>query len=299
MRIAVIGNCTVDTLAACLGVLLDAEVEAFWAQPSRTAEAETFARRLGDFDVVCTHPQRSGPFGPPRLAGSAKRVITLPVLNFSGFHPDDVMIPAVRGPLGFNHSAIVIASFLMGLPPRRAAKLFNPLVYASLGYFDRYDEEHRRLVEHGAERGFDLAAGLAVWPKPFLYDIQHPCFEPLAWLAGQIAVRIGGPLRAVDLADPAVRAKVDHTRYNATWPVYPQIAARLGLEPPGPPVFRFERRERAEPEAAVALNLGRFIQRSYAVYRGADPEVLRRAVEPELAVLSGLVVPSAAPVAAA
>lgn len=298
MKIAVVGNCTVDTIAACLGALLPAEVEAFWAQPSRAAEAEVFAARLGDFDVVCAQTYSSGPFAQDRLAREAKRLVRFPVLNFSGFHPDNVMIPAVRGPMGFNHSAIIVAGFLMGLPPRRTARLFNRLVFASLGYFDRYEEERRRLVEHGAERSFDLDAGLAVWSKPFLHDIQHPRYEPLAWLSERLAALVGGPLRTVDLLALAVRATVDKTRYNATWPIYPAIAAHLGMTPPGPPIFRFEGRQTAEGRVTTELPLGEFIHRSYAIYREADASVLRRAVEPELAVLSALVVPSATATAA-
>lgn len=282
MKIAVIGNCYVEAVAGCLRQLLPgAEVTPFWARPSRGEEALAFRARLGDFDVVCAHRYGSGTFAWAGLEADAKRFIPLPVLAFTGFQPDNILIPALRGPMGTNHSAIAVASFLLGLPPERAAGLFNAFIYGSLGYFDRFEQERRRLLRSAAEIGFDLEAEFATWPRPFMHDVGHPAFPTHVSVARILARRLSDHVRDVDWSDPTVVAAANQTKFNAAWPIYPEIAKRLGM-PQVPLRFRYHGRGEQD------LTLGAFIGMSCALYAGADRTLLTRAVGPELAALSEL-----------
>lgn len=279
MKIAILGNCTVDTLAACLGRMVDADIEVFWAQRSRQAQGEALCARIGSFDAVFAHIDAIGPAVADQLRRDAKRFVELPPLTFAGFHPDLVIIDGAMGWMGRMHSALIIAGFLLELPPSRTMRLFNRFVFASLGYLDRYATERQRVVELGEATGFDLRKGLETWPKPFVYDVLHSKFEVNRWLAEQLASRLELPTRAIDWTDPGVIAAVDHTRYVVTWPVYPEIAVPLGLRPERI-VYRCNGLQRIE------LLLGEFIHRSYAIYRKADRTLLEEAVASEMSVLS-------------
>ncbi|MFN3449041.1 MAG: WcbI family polysaccharide biosynthesis putative acetyltransferase [Roseococcus sp.] len=282
MRIAVVGNCYVEAIAGCLRLLLPgAEVTPFWARADRAEEAKAFYASLGAFDVVCGHRAASGDLARTAREAGARRFIQLPALVFTGFQPDNVMIGALRGPMGHCHSAIAVSAFLLGLPEARAQGLFNSFVYASLGYFDRFAQERERLLRSAASLDFDLRADFEAWPRPFMHDVSHPAFPTHVSVARILARRLSDEVREVDWSDPAVVAAADHTKFNALWPVYPEIARRLGM-PEQPLVFRFEGRLRQE------LSLEEFIARSYELYAGADPALLTRAVEPEMAVLSEL-----------
>lgn len=285
MRIAVFGNCTVDTIAACLGLLLPGvEVEAFWARPQAPHEALAFRDRLGSFDVVCGHRSWQGPLAAAEAEARSHRFIGLPWLTFSGFQPDNVMNHALHSPLGHAHSALIIAAFLNAVPQPRVASLFNAFVYASLGYFNRFDEERSRLLRVGVAEGFDLSSCLDAWPRPSSqevrqpshHDILHPAYETIAGFATLLAPMIGSPV-TIDFANPAIRAQADRTRFNATWPIYPEIAQRLRIHPT-PMRFSFSGR--------VTADLEEFIAGSYSLYKAADRMVLEAAAGPEQAALA-------------
>lgn len=287
MKIAIFGNCTVDTIAGCLRQLVDAEVVSFWAQPSRHAEAEAFRAHLDAYDVVCAHPFAEGAFALDALRRNANAVVVLPVLNFSGFHPDSVVIDGVRGAMGYMHSALVVSGYLLDLPPRRVLRLFNRFVYDSLGYFERFDAEKRRVLTLADGLGFDLRAAFAGWPRPFAYDLQHPLFEVSRSVAELLPSRLGLVAKPVDWDDPAIRAAADQTRYNVIWPLYPEVAMHLGLTPE-PMVFRFKAQD------VLALGLGEYIHRCYTLYPTVERHVLERAVAAEKAVLGELFADAAA-----
>lgn len=283
MKIAVIGNCYIDTVAACLKLAFDAEIETHWTKPSRRSETAALVERIDSFDVICAQQEIASLLKDPPTQPLHGWFIRFPVLNFSGFQPDNVVIPCVRGAMGCNHSALIGASHLLGLPPGRCVRLFNRFVYSSLGYFERFAAERTRFLARASGLGFDLAEAFERWPRPFTYDILHPKLGPAVSVAQQLARKIGGPMRTVDWDDPETLRAVDHTRFNAVWPIYPEIAEHLGLKPDRM-VFRFSGAHESE------LPLGQFVRDSYALYAKTDRAILEKTFAYERDVLSNILV---------
>jgi len=280
MRIALIGNCQVATLAACLRQLLPgAEVTEVWLDAAREEVQSQVRAGIGNFDFVCANPFHSGLFETTKLRESARAFALIPPLAFTGFQPDNLVIAAVRGPVSPNHSAIVVSSWLLGLTPNRCAKLFNAFVYVSLGYFDRYSEARQFLLERSADCGTRLEQSFSTWPAPFMYDVHHPRFEPLAGLAELLAQRITGRAVGGDWEQAPAREQFGEMNF-VSWPLYPEIAARLGL-PSGDMRFRY-------PHTTAGIDLKEFIERSYEAYETGDRRILAEAAKIEFPILREL-----------
>ena len=285
MKIAVIGNCQVQTIGACLRVLLpDAEVHDLWTSPQRQEASEAMLAGIEAYDVVCMHPMHSGTFGPfvhDVLRSKVDRLLFIPPLAFDGFQPDDIVIAAARGPFGNHHSAIIVSSFLNGLTVDRCAKLFNGFIYASLGYFERFEQSKQVLLQRTDKYELPLHDHWACWDAPFMYDVQHPKLQPLASLAEVLASRINGgkDVRATWLA---TEVPTDFGKKNFfRWPVYPEIARHLRV-PPDDMVFRY-------PHASPGIDLCQFTHRSYQAYANLERAVLEAAVPIEYPILQELV----------
>jgi hypothetical protein len=280
MKIAVVGNCHVRTLAACLRVLLPHDdIRELWLEVSPVEETAALYEELGSLDLVVSQPLMTGPFAYSELRARARRVILIPQLAFTGFHPDNIVLALVRGPLGSNHSAIIVSSFLLGLSPQRCAKLFNAFVYASLGYFDRFEQAKQHLLQRTQEIGLPLDGHFNSWPRPFMSDVYHPAFEPLASLAELVAARITDRVLRVDWTTSPAREAFTEKRFVA-WPIYPEIAARLEMSTEE---MRFR-----YPHTAPGLRLRDFINTSYSVYGSADRGYLESSVNVELPILRDL-----------
>ena len=112
-----------------------------------------------------------------------------------------------------------------------------------------------------------------------MYDVEHPKFEPLAGLAELLAQRIGGRAVGADWEQAPARELFGKKKF-ASWPLYPEIAARLGL-PPGDMRFRY-------PHTAVGIDLKDFIERCYEVYETSDRKILAEAAKIEFPILREL-----------
>ena len=281
VKILLVGNCQMVPLAAFLRLLLpEADIWQLWLESVPSEEIEAVHAAIDSFDVVCTHLVWRGPFVSSTLRGSTRNLIFVPALVFTGFHPDEVVVGQVRGPVGLGHSAIIISSWLLDLSPIRCARLFNAFIYASLGYFDRFGEAKTRLLQQAANYGLPLDEYFTDWPAPFMRDVQHPKFEPLATVAEQLARRIMGRAALVDWTASA-REQFDAMKFGGNWPLYPEIAARLGLPADD---MRFRRLG-----TMLSMDLPQFIDRWYETYAAADRSVLTEAVKIELPILTDLV----------
>jgi hypothetical protein len=102
-------------------------------------------------------------------------------------------------------------------------RLHNSLVYAHLGYFDRFAGDYEHLKRRLRVAGFALSGAVRGAPPVFMHTVNHPRIEVLFALARQ-AVRLVGltPRGAVPPDDELARGYI--------WPVYPEIARRLGVD---------------------------------------------------------------------
>lgn len=281
MKIAVIGNCQVRTIGACLRVLLpNAEVHDLWLVPQQQEAVEVIRDSIESFDVVCMHRADSGPFAYDIIRGQVDRVLLMPALVFNGFHPDDIVIAAAVGPLGHNHSAIVVSSYLLGLSVERCTKLFNAFIYASLGYFERFGQAKQFLLRSAAAYELPLDEHFPCWDTPFMYDVNHPKLGPLASLAEVLASRITGRHMRAAWAATGVPATFEEKPF-VSWPVYPEIARQFRIAPDD---MRFR-----YPHTSPGLDVRQFIQRSYDVYANIERAILETAAQVEHPILQELV----------
>ncbi|MGG5818275.1 WcbI family polysaccharide biosynthesis putative acetyltransferase [Falsiroseomonas sp. HW251] len=279
MRIGVLGNCQVGGLAASLAALaprasiLAVRLDAM-RQHGGTA-AENLDRLAGDLaacDVVFAQPvpPRFGPLSGEAFAARA-RPVALPRMGFAGFHPDCCYVrdgtgALLRGGLDVYNSALLVGCFLEGIPPARARRLFNAYAYASLGYFDVMAEELARLSAAWAALGFDLAAARAEAPAVFMLTTNHPRIGLLHGLARQALARAG--LAASDAPPPE-----DELARSIVWPVYPEIAERLGVE--GGLGFQLSWRRRLDPEEMVRASFAAYAAAAAAPGIASSPQIER------------------------
>jgi hypothetical protein len=279
MRIAVLGCCQAHGYAHALAHLLpEAEVDAFEAVISRNQQKlEAAAEALRGFDVILTQEfgAEFGPLGTDALPALGPPVHRLPLVAFSGYHPDMVYLTldgAVQGsPLGAYHSAIIAAAFSLGVAEEDVPQLFNRLVYGRLGYLEGFGAARTLLLEMLGRYGLDLSAEFEAWHArgPFMHSINHPRGIVLADIARAAAIRAG----LLGAAAPRVLPPFDHLAADTIWPVYPEIAEVLGV--PGGMLFKRFSRPIGPLGNALYIGLGRLVRESYGMYR-ALPEAAFR-----------------------
>ncbi len=280
MKIGILSSSQHEGLRVALGALVpDAQIVSFdVGAVLRDAAARTaIAALLPGCDHVLTVPLPSsyGPLGTASLRETLPRVHLMPSLHFAGFHPDGVTIKLdhdlVGGPTGHSHSRIAVAGFLAGLTPRETADLYNRLVFARLGYLNRFAEQRALLIERFAPYGIALEAPFEAWLARgcFMHDIGHPRMRVMLDLA-----RAACGLMSV-VADSGVeeQALTDPLAALAIHPVFPDIAAAIGVAPSG--AFRPALRPGVSPramstEAFVRASHEAFARVPLAALRGTD-----------------------------
>ena len=136
-RIVVLGNCQAAGVGVSLRTIMpDADVR---VALFRDIGAKTSLESLVDgADLVVSQPSEAhGRLKlEERLADRPQtKVVYYPSVYFPGFQPDCCYLfkspgKQVSSPLGSYHSRIVIGAHATGLSERRAARLFNPYIFA-------------------------------------------------------------------------------------------------------------------------------------------------------------------------
>ena len=228
----VTGNCNVGGIVEGLhAVMPGVAVRGFPAWELETEEARRTAAEAVDGSdawVRMPIPENTG----IAAQSDALRVIDLPNLVFSAFHPDAVYAVRRDGSIfrGITdyHSAIGLWAWRRGLSPSEAGRLFSPEVMHVLTY-DRYWEP-----SVAAMKADFLQSSLAFptfWMRlkrsgVFMHTINHPTASTLSLLAKAIAVRLGA---AEDVWDIPAERYVQDFLSHIVWPVYPWIGERLGI----------------------------------------------------------------------
>lgn len=233
LKLAFVGNCQAPGIVASLKALLpDAMVEG-WHFGAQAITGEELLARLPDFDVVFKNlpdGQAGNLFDLEKLREQCTKVVVIPPVAFTGFHPDIVYIThsggTVPGIFGEYNSAIIAAAFSLGLPPGRVPALFNRLVYARLGYFDAFPQARQELIGQHHEHGYDIERQVDRWlaSGPFMYTINHPRIDVLAALATMAAVQA----ELVPADTPIPDNVFDDLERSGNWPTYPELAQRIG-----------------------------------------------------------------------
>lgn len=278
--VTVLGNCQGDTLAACLQRMLpDCPIEfvRYFDDSDVAARLDESKRRL----VLVQNPIMS--FAPEiKAARRVHQVIDFPAIVHAGFHPDLIRPKIggalVKGPLGSNHSAIVLYAFLRGLDLRETEALFCRDVFALLGYFEAraQSDEHMRgqFLRFDLPIGGELDALLA--GGCFMHNTLHPKLPVMAMMARLLLARAG--------AVPKVRfpenLMADELANNVIWPIYPEIAEHFGVSG-CEYVFQFKAAQQR------TFDLPAFIAASFEAYAkaGVDASCHARMHAPEMEAL--------------
>jgi Polysaccharide biosynthesis enzyme WcbI len=265
-RIVVMSNCQLGGLHAALSAMLpDDDVIAV---PYHGVEPPELATLLPDADVWVSsyHPTEARPI-LERL-GSRAQLVSVPLLLFTGFHPDivHVMLPDGReleSAAGGYSSAIVAWGWMHGLDEREILDRFNPATFDALGYTAAWEGGVRlaRYVFDEADADFDdWFLPLVARGGMFMLTDNHPRIDALVQLARQVARRLGA--RPELVAYPWETVVPDGLLATSTvWPLYPHLADRL--DHAGAYVWRCVNGE--------LIDLETFVSRSLALYRQVDP----------------------------
>ncbi len=221
----VIGSCQVYGIAASLKVWSPGStaypLNAGLVSSMDESAQEALADKLAACDAVYVESVdriKTGPLSKTALAERV-RLISYPVVVFTGLHPDCVHVykggTPVQTHMGPYNSALTLAAFNEGLTPERTAALFNRFVLASLGYLAQREASNRDLDQYFTELGYDCSAFVGT---TFMHSINHPKIEVLHDLARQ-ALDVGGFERNEDTSPPN-----DTLLEGAIWPIYSDLA---------------------------------------------------------------------------
>jgi len=280
-RIAVIGNCQAFGLAYAMKLIdPSARVSHFSAIAKTIADVKLLAETLSTYDYVFSHEFLHGHVrggGSAELCALLGKVIMIPSITFSAFHPDLVyLLDATRGhaptigPVGPYHSALAVFAFRRGLSVEEAHALFNRNVFEALGYFDVWNDAVNELVETSKRKfGMDLSAEIANWSRRgvFMYSLVHPRPFVLFDLAKKFLAHAGLPTPAVNgdyyAVDDLGRAEI--------FPIYPPIGEYFGVQ--GSYTFKLENYH-LSAEVGEFVTLPYYLAECYKVYRRCAPAQL-------------------------
>ncbi len=235
MRVGVLGNCQAQGVADSIKSFApDVDITRHLLVGLHPADRTTTDRVVEDLlscDVVFlqTLEDRRPEFRSliMGLVDAHPRAVRIPVFAFRGFHPDCGHVQRggqqVQGALGPYHSILGCAGWLEGLPAERTAALFNAFSYAALGYFDVYDQARERLTGQAVALGYELSPLFAACAPPFMHTVNHPTASALHEVARR-ALEMAGVARSAKAPLPT-----DHLAGGPIWPIYPDIARRIGL----------------------------------------------------------------------
>lgn len=240
MKIYVAGNCQSFVLASLLEAATGIPAELLTRHRETPLEPER---------IIFAQPQCRNWLGEdahwyPRIA-------------MAGFHPDIVQGKQYGGaesPLREYCSTLVLKAWCESIPVQAVPTLFNESVFERLGFFEFFEAATAQLLEEGRAAGFPLEEFLARWRAQgcFMHTDNHPKVGVMADIAHAL-------LAKMDLDWKPVENPVDIQARGCGWPVYPEIAARLGIA--GSYAFRMHTND-----GGRILDLKEFVEQSYEMF---------------------------------
>ncbi|MBV9078965.1 MAG: hypothetical protein JO048_16000 [Methylobacteriaceae bacterium] len=281
-RLLVIGICQGVAIGRAMRLLLPAaeieviDVADLGRRFRSTAELVAEASR---YDVVFAN--RFAPFAPDgdyETLRAGCRLVPIPTIVFLAYHPDAIQVGdfaapggrgIVYGPMGGEHSALALFSYLEGLPVEAALRLYTEAVYERLGYLDLWHASVESILELGRHAQYDLSAEILRWSRRgcFMHTINHPRPIVTADLARGLLAKAGIAFPELDLE----AILPDDLLPAGSWPVYPPVAARYGL----PGSMMFLKGETAITGPYRTMTLETVLRASYAYFARRPTRELR------------------------
>ena len=230
---------------------------------------------LGTCDVVIVDPS---PGCPPTLSEeklkSGTKVLKIPPVLFSGYHPDTIYISTAIGRLqvpaacGPYQSRLTVASYLLGYSPDETRALFNTFIFGELGYFEEYAKSRALLEKAFRECGLDIGPLFPGWAKRgcFMHSIDHPKIYVLFDIARLACQAMG---LEVDPRDGRIEMILDNLMAgHPAMPVYPDIAHATGCD--GHTMFKCP----SDPNVVRLMRMPAFINACFKAYAEVPKDIL-------------------------
>jgi hypothetical protein len=274
-RVLILGNCQVATVGRLMQAMTgDIVAKSIEVTPPVLSEmldgTMALEALLADSDLVFVHMMGEV---AARIrehhAEHAHKLRLFPPLNYSAFHPDCVYVHRrdgthLRGPMGDYHSSLVFWAWSRGWTEAQALTLFRGEIFEALRFDDHVQSSRTVLLENANAAGIDLQPLLDSWMRagPWMHTINHPHLEPLADLTAELLRREGiDPIRQMG------SFVADSLCYFPVWPVYPEIAQRLGGK--GSYCFKLDNGQGSGAQPLLALGLEDLVRASFACYEAA------------------------------
>jgi len=286
INILVTGNCQSVPLAMALKRLLpSARInKVHLGLPAEPDQITQIEKQLPHYDAILVQKRADdaafGPLAEDELRRHGRPVINYPTLFFTGLHPDLAYVARkdtgahISTAMDDYHSAIALYAFMRGYDEGQAKKLFADRTFEALGYFDRFAQDLPYLLGNVDEHRIAYADEVADWVKRgnFMHSVNHPKFFVMASIARHCMTTLGIQVPSFDVSE-LVR---DPLAGSAIWPVYPALAAHLGIE------GSYEFKTGGQPGAVKFLSLEDMIANSFRRYHetGADNIDFDRALHP-------------------
>jgi hypothetical protein len=189
------------------------------------------------------------------LESAGRKIVYWPSFYFVPFHPDICHIYVAptnkyaESPVHDYQSSIAYYGWYSGLSVEDTLSLFCEPVFAKLGFFDGWNESRAWLAEQWKQTGLSIDPHFDNWMKKdcFCHTVNHPKLEVIGSLSFELAKRLGAnnPIREPE------RLLHDALIDGPIWPVYPDVAKRLGFE--GDYVFKAASAIRPGPKGVLRL----------------------------------------------
>ena len=168
----------------------------------------------------------------------------------------------LQSPLSDYNSALVLYGWMKGLSPSETVRLFCDSVYQHLNYYEYTAASRDHLIKLGDRCALDLRSLLDEWSARgcFSHSINHPKLFVLSSIARIALIQCELKISVRRPEDYLHDTLVD----GPIWPVYPEIAARLGVT--GSYDFKAPYWLKQSNRPAEMLDLEQFVERSFACY---------------------------------
>lgn len=197
----------------------------------------------------------------PEIIQQNKKIILIPNIVFSGFHPDITYVGttkdnnAIHGPMSSYQSAICLFCYKYGLSIDECIGYFNSYAFNKFGYYDAYQIAREILFEECRAINFDIEKYFYQWENksPFMYSMNHPKLfviqDVVIDIFERLSINLVRDVSSQNIEDPLQKMPI--------WPVYPEIANYLNISSVGSYQFFNPFGE---------FNLRSFIELSYQLY---------------------------------
>jgi hypothetical protein len=230
MKIAVIGNCQVVSLAKILSVyLVDSQCKAFHVNKSSIIDVDCKMQpiNLNAFDLIFMNKFDSdwGYLSSENFENNDK-VIFIPPIVFRGNQPDFYYLnyngALLNSALGPYHSSIIVNSWLEGLTQNECMSLFDPIFYKFLGFDEIFISSVLNLKKliNSYDYDSDLLVDRWVGGGCFMHTINHPKIKVLVDLIEHICNKYS--LNTTP-RENVLDLVVDNLKSSVIIPVYPSL----------------------------------------------------------------------------